>query len=179
MTNYRRSNIAGATYFFTVNLADRRKTLLTENVGLLRAAFQYVQERHPWTTEAIVILPDHLHAIWTLPPGDADFSTRWRLLKTEFSRKLPHAEKRTASRISKGERGIWQRRYWEHMIRDEGDFERHVDYVHINPVKHGYVQRVADWPHSSFHRFVAAGILSPDWAGSTNEEIDCGEPEGW
>ncbi|HKB58473.1 MAG TPA: transposase [Gallionellaceae bacterium] len=179
MTNYRRANIAGATYFFTVNVADRREALLTRHIGLLRAAFQYVQERYPCTTEAIVILTDHLHIIWTLPPGDADFSTRWRLLEAGFSRKLSGEEKRSASRISKRERGIWQRRYWAHLIRDEEDLARHVDYIHINPVKHGYVKRVADWPHSSFHRFVAAGMLPPDWAGSADVEIDCGEPGSW
>ncbi len=174
MTNYRRANIVGAAYFFTVNLADRRETLLTEHIDSLRVAFQYVKDRHPYTTDAIVILPDHLHAIWTLPEGDADFPTRWRLLKTEFSRRLPAGERRTASRIAKEERGIWQRRYWEHMIRDEHDFARHVDYIHMNPVKHGYVQRVSDWPHSSFHRFVEAGILPPQWAGGSDAEVNCG-----
>ncbi len=175
MTNYRRANAAGASYFFTVNLADRNGALLTEHIGSLRAAFQYVHERHPYTTDAIVILPDHLHAIWTLPEGDADFSTRWRLLKTEFTRSLPAGERRTESRTARGERGIWQRRYWEHMIRNEQDLARHVDYIHINPVKHGYVRRVSDWPHSSFHRFVAAGILPPDWAGGTGADVNCAE----
>ena len=179
MTNYRRVNIAGAAYFFTVNLADRREALLTEHVGSLRAAFQYVRDRHPYTTDATVILPDHLHVIWTLPEGDADFPTRWRLLKTEFSRRLPEGEKRTASRVAKGERGIWQRRYWEHMIRDEHELARHVDYIHMNPVKHGHVQRVSDWPHSSFHRFVAAGILPPEWAGGADADVNCGEREDW
>ncbi len=175
MTSYRRANIAGATYFFTVNLADRRESLLTDHIGLLKNAFRYARDRHPFAMEAVVILPDHLHAIWTLPPGDSDFSTRWRLIKTEFSRKLPLGEERTASRISKGERGIWQRRYWEHLIRDDQDFARHVDYIHINPVKHGYAQQVADWPHSSFHRFVGTGILPHDWGGSAEAGMICGE----
>jgi len=179
MTNYRRANVAGATYFFTANLLDRRSALLVEHIGLLHEALRYVQTRHPYTTDAMVVLPEHLHVIWTLPPGDADFSTRWRLNKTEFTRGLPQDEQRSASRISKGERGIWQRRYWEHMIRDEEDFARHVDYIHINPVKHGWVKQVADWPHSSFHRFVAAGVLPQDWAGSPEMQTGCGEREDW
>lgn len=175
MTNYRRANVAGAAYFFTVNLLDRRSALLVEYTGLLREAFQYAQLRHPYTTEAMVVLPAHLHVIWTLPPGDADFPTRWRLIKTEFTRGLPRGEARSASRVSKGERGIWQRRYWEHLIRDEQDFTRHVDYIHINPVKHGLVQQAADWPHSTLHKFVANGILPADWAGSSGMQIGCGE----
>ena len=179
MTNYRRSDIAGASYFFTVNLADRSQALLTEHIALLRNAFEYTLELHPFTVDAIVILPDHLHAIWTLPAGDVDFALRWRLIKTVFSRGLPNGEHRSASRQSKGERGIWQRRYWEHLIRDEADFARHVDYIHINPVKHGLVERVADWPNSSFHRYVKAGMLPMDWAGDVGAEMECGERRGF
>jgi len=177
MTNYRRSNIAGASYFFTVNLADRHRSLLTDNIALLRSAFEYVRARHPFVIDAIVILPDHLHVIWTLPERDSDFALRWRLIKTVFSRGLPHGERRSKSRQEKGERGIWQRRYWEHLIRDDADHARHVDYIHINPVKHGLVPRVADWPHSSFHRFVQAGMLPKDWAGGVAEGWECGEPK--
>jgi putative transposase len=114
-------------------------------------------------------------SIWTLPEGDSDYALRWRLIKTTFSRSLPHGEHRSESRTSKGERGIWQRRYWEHLIRDEADFARHVDYIHINPIKHGLVQRVVDWPHSSFHRYVRAGIFPPDWAGEAGADWECGE----
>jgi putative transposase len=178
MTNYRRSRIAGASYFFTVNLADRSQALLTEHIGLLRSAFEYTRERHPFIVDAIVVLPEHMHAIWTLPAGDSDFALRWRLIKTFFSRGLPHGERRSNSRQRKGERGIWQRRYWEHLIRDEADFSRHVDYIHINPVKHGLVLRVAEWPHSSFHRYVQAAILPKDWAGDESVELGCGEREG-
>ena len=178
MTNYRRSNIAGASYFFTVNLADRSSALLIEHIGLLRTAFEYTRTRHPFKTDAIVILPDHLHAIWTLPADDRDFALRWRLIKTVFSRGLAHDEQRSASREGKGERGIWQRRYWEHLIRDEEDFARHVDYIHINPVKHGWAKQVAEWPHSSFHRYVRAGILPVDWADSAIAEMGYGEREG-
>ena len=178
MTNYRRSRIAGATYFFTVNLADRSQSLLIEHVASLRAAFKNARLRHPFVVDAIVVLPDHLHAIWTLPPDDSDFALRWRLIKTTFSRNLPLTEGRSASRQTKHERGIWQRRYWEHLIRDDADFSRHVDYIHMNPVKHGLVNRVADWQHSSFNRYVKSGILPIDWAGDTAlDEVSYGERE--
>ena len=168
MTQYRRNFTEGGTYFFTVNLADRMSCLLVDQVDLLGSAFRAVRAAHPFMIDAIVILPDHLHTIWTLPENDHDCSLRWRLIKTTFSRKQPHVEDRSASRISKGERGIWQRRYWEHLIRDERDYAAHVDYVHINPVKHGHASRVVDWPHSSFHRFVRHGLLPSDWAGDVN-----------
>jgi len=170
MIGYRRNFAPGGSYFFTVNLFDRRSRLLTENIERLRAAFRYVRSRHPFTVDAIVVLPDHLHAIWTLPPGEAGFDLRWRLIKSAFSRSLPGGEFVSASRFSKGERGIWQRRYWEHTIRDERDFERHADYIHFNPVKHAYVSRAADWPYSSFRRFVRLGVYPEDWAGDPAEQ---------
>lgn len=141
MTGYRRNFVPGGSFFFTVNLAERRLSLLTDHVEILRAAFRETRRRHPFTMDAIVVLPDHLHAIWTLPEGDADFATRWRLIKSAFSRGVERGERISSSRAARGERGIWQRRYWEHTIRDEGDFVRHVDYVHINPVKHGRAKR--------------------------------------
>ena len=131
MTNYRRNFLPGGSFFFTANLADRRLRLLTNHIDLLRNAFRDVRLRHPFKIEAIVVLPDHMHAIWTLPEGDADFARRWRLIKSAFSRGLPDRELISASRAEKGERGIWQRRYWEHTLRDEKDFERHVDYIHL------------------------------------------------
>ena len=166
MTNYRRNFLAGGSFFFTVNLADRRLRVLTEHVRLLRQAFRDVRRRHPFTIEAIVVLPDHLHAIWTLPEGDADFAVRWRLIKSAFSRGVVTGERVSASRVGRKERGIWQRRYWEHTLRDEEDFARHANYIHFNPVKHGHVRRVIDWPHSSFHRMVRLGIYPADWAGT-------------
>ncbi len=170
---YRRAGIPGASYFFTVNLADRCRTLLVDYANVLRAVFQEVRSRHPFQIDAIVILPDHLHAIWTLPVYDKDFSTRWMLIKSGFSRRLPTGESRNKSRAGKGERGIWQRRFWEHLLRDENDYEKHVDYIHYNPVKHGYVVRPVDWPHSSIHRFIIEGIVSPDWAvANWNEDND-------
>ncbi|GAA5004489.1 transposase [Pseudoluteimonas lycopersici] len=174
MTQYRRSLTPGSTYFFTVNLSNRRSKLLTSHVEVLRKAFAAVMAAHPFVIDAMVVMPDHLHAVWTMPPDDADYALRWRLIKTRFSRAMPRTERRSVSRMAKGERGIWQRRYWEHEIRDAIDMQRHVDYIHINPVKHGYVARAADWPHSSIHRFIERGDLPCDWACDC-EEITMGE----
>jgi len=129
MTNYRRNFVPGGSFFFTVNLAQRESRLLTDYIDLLREAFRYVRARHPFEIAAIVVLPEHLHTVWTLPPNDGDFATRWRLIKTVFSRGLPKCERVSRSRQGKGERGIWQRRYWEHTLFDERDFERHADYI--------------------------------------------------
>jgi putative transposase len=169
VTDYRRNFIPGGSFFFTVNLADRRLRLLTDHVDKLRAALRQIRLRRPFTIDAMVVLPDHLHAVWTLPEGDADFATRWRQIKSEFSRSLPVVEQISPSRAAKGERGIWQRRYWEHTIRDENDFMRHIDYVHINPLKHGLVTRVIEWPHSSFHHMVKLGVYPEDWGGDVGE----------
>ncbi len=165
MPTYRRNFVAGGSYFFTVNLANRRFRLLTENIDLLRAAFRYTRQRHPFAIEAIVVLPDHLHTIWTMPEGDSDFAVRWAIMKARFSRALRKGEPVSASRRRRRERGIWQRRYWEHTIRDEDDFARHVDYIHFNPVKHGHVESVGAWPFSSFHRMVRLGFYPESWAG--------------
>lgn len=165
MTEYRRARVAGGTYFFTVNCAQRRgQRVLTEHIAALRSAFRQVQARYPFRIDAIVVLPDHLHCIWTLPADDADYATRWAQIKARFSRSIPPGERRSPSRVQRGERGIWQRRFWEHLIRDEADFRHHVDYIHWNPAKHGWVQRVRDWPYSSFHTYVRRGIYPPDWA---------------
>ena len=133
------------------------------------------REKYPFEIDAFVVLPDHMHAIWTLPPGDADFSIRWRLIKTFFAKPLPKQERRTAVRKARNERGIWQRRFWEHMIRDESDYARHIEYCYINPMKHGLVTRVRDWPHSSFHRDVERGIFPIDWAGDLAVPGEFGE----
>ncbi|NGY04896.1 REP-associated tyrosine transposase [Solimonas terrae] len=170
MPRYVRAFIPGGTFFFTVTLLERRRNLLTEHVDLLRRCFVDVRRAKPFEIDAIVVLPDHLHCIWTLPPGDADFSSRWRAIKASFSSRIESGEPLSARRQKKGERGIWQRRFWEHAIRDEADFDRHVDYIHFNPVKHGYVANVVDWPHSSFHRHVRRGVCSPDWGDATSIE---------
>jgi putative transposase len=176
VANYRRNAIPGGSFFFTVNLADRRSELLTDKIVLLRSAFRLVAKDHPFALDAVVILPEHLHCVWTLPVGDADFATRWRLIKAEFSKHIAPGERLSPSRIAKGERGIWQRRYWEHTLRDERDYARHCDYIHFNPVKHGYASRAGDWPFSSFNKFVRLGVYPSDWGGSkVDDDLKCGE----
>lgn len=138
-------------------------------------AMRYVKHRHPFRLEAWVVLPEHLHCIWTLPPGDSDFSTRWNLLKGNFSRSVEKGERISCSRAKRRERGLWQRRYWEHLIRDQEDFNRHIDYIHWNPVKHGWANRVSDWPHSSFHAYVARGVYPITWGHDGCFEIPGGE----
>ncbi len=173
---YRRVKLRGASYFFTVNLAERKSHLLMEHVDVLRESIRHVKKAHPFAIDAMVIMPDHLHAVWTLPEGDNDFSTRWNLIKGGFSRRIETGERISSSRSSKGERGICQRRFWEHLIRDETDFERHVDYIHYNPVKHGYARRPVDWPLSSIHRYITHQILDENWAcGDEFEQTDFGE----
>jgi len=135
----------------------------------LRSAFRTTRVERPFTIDAIVVLPDHVHTIMALPPHDADFSGRWRRIKSLFTRGAVAAGT-TAQRNRKGEYSLWQRRFWEHTIRDEDDFARHVDYIHFNPVKHGLVGRVRDWPYSSFHRYVQSGLLPEDWAGSSHDD---------
>jgi putative transposase len=176
MTDYRRIYIPGATWFFTVNLAQRRDNhLLVEKVDLLREAFRYVNARRPFDINAIVVMPDHLHCIWTLPPGDSDFSTRWNLLKGRFSRAIDKSESISESRATRRERGLWQRRFWAHLLCGQEDFNNHVDYIHWNPVKHGYVPRVVDWPHSSFHKFVELGVYPVTWGHGGEFDINGGE----
>lgn len=155
---------SGPAHFFTVSLQDRGSRLLVDRVSDLRACFREVCERHPFRIEAIVVLPEHLHTLWTLPVDDRDFGTRWMLLKQAFTR-----------RLGTGERSVWQRRGWEHPIQDAADFARHVDYIHFNPVKHGWVLRARDWPYSSLHRFVREGRLPVDWAIGAAIEGQFGE----
>jgi putative transposase len=168
MPNYRRTNIKGGVFFFTVVLQDRSSNLLVEQIDRLRRSYRLASERRPFETIAICVLPDHLHALWALPDNDSDFASRWSLIKSNFSRAI-EPRSRSQSQLSKREKGIWQRRFWEHAIRDDADLDRHVDYIHFNPVKHGYVSRVSEWPHSSFHRFVERGWLVPDWGGDVRD----------
>jgi putative transposase len=165
MTDYRRLFVPGATYFFTANLLDRRSQLLVMNTTSLRHASAYTIQHHPFSMDAIVTLPDHIHTIWTLPPDDDDFPLRWRLIKSTFTRLIPKGEAPSSSRCKKHERGIWQRRYWEHRLRDDADFARHLDYRHFNPAKHGYVSSAAEWPFSSFRRMVRLGVYPETWVG--------------
>ena len=159
--NYRRNRVQGGTFFFTVVTANRTPVFRSPAaVDYLRKSFRSVMQRFPFVIDAMVVLPDHVHSLWTLPDGDHDFSKRWRLIKTGFSKGatdipgLPTCENGS----------LWQKRFWEHTIRDSRDFEQHVDYIHFNPVKHGYVSRALDWPYSSFHRYVREGVLPIDWA---------------
>ncbi len=174
MAQYRRNWHPGGTFFFTVNLAQRRDTdLLVRHVDLLRHAVRTTKLAHPFDIVAWVVLPDHMHAVWTLPPDVTDYALRWRAIKAIFSRGLPATETTTATRLSRGERGIWQRRFWEHTIRDARDLENHVNYVHYNPVKHGHAALPAEWPLSSFHRYVRDGLLPSNW--TTDADLDVGE----
>ena len=167
MSRYRRSLAEGATYFFTVN-TYRRKNLLTypEVRAVLHDAIGRVRTDMPFTIDAWVLLPDHLHAIWTLPGGDAAYGKRWGIIKAQVSSLCAHlvAPSRAMSHIKRHEIDFWQRRFWEHQIRDDLDFERHVDYVHYNPLKHGLVKQVAQWPYSTFHRYVNDGVYPHSWS---------------
>jgi putative transposase len=176
MPDYRRARVPGGTYFFTVNLQDRRQDTLVRHIDLLRTAVRETRQIRPFYIDAWVVLPDHLHCIWTLPPGYDDFPNRWKAIKIRFVRGIPWGERRSAVHVSHGERGIWQRRYWEHLIRDDGDYARHMDYLHYNPVKHGHTRVVSDWPYSSFHRCVRAGLYLPNWGGR-DEALRVGERE--
>jgi len=175
MPNYRRYRIEGGCYFFTVNLLDRKSHLLIEHIDLLRESVRRCREKRPFHIDAWVVLPEHMHSIWTLPPSDNDFSSRWRAIKIHFSKNLALIEKRSLVRIKKGERGIWQRRFWEHAIRDPADYERHMDYLHFNPVKHGWVEKLSDWPYSSFHAQVKKGVYPADWSVQDSELLTSGE----
>lgn len=164
--NYRRAKTEGGTFFFTLVTYNRRPFLCEpENVDLLREAIKVVKRKHPFILKAIVLMPDHLHCIWTLPRGDWDFSSRWRLIKGEFTRRCDRKikEQPSFSRQRKKEQAIWQRRFWEHQITDEQDFIRHVEYVHYNPVKHGYVKSPKEWKFSSFDKYVDRGIYDQNW----------------
>jgi putative transposase len=166
MVAYRRNFVPGGTYFFTVVLENRRSSLLVDKIASLRLAFRVARGERPFKIDAIVIVPDHLHTVMTLPEGDSDFSGRWRRIKSLFSGQVV-AEGVPVRQNRRGEYALWQRRFWEHTVRDETDFERHIDYIHFNPIKHGLVARVSDWPHSSFHRYVRSGLLPRDWGGTT------------
>ncbi len=166
---YRRARSPGSSYFFTVVTYNRRPILCEpDNINLLRDSFKRVITKQPFIIDAIVILPDHIHCIWTLPLEDADFSTRWRLVKSWFSRQCDtkYQGQVSASRKSKQEKAVWQRRFWEHLIRDEQDFINHVNYIHYNPVKHGLVSSSKDWQYSSFHRYLKRGVYERNWGSS-------------
>ncbi|KTD22973.1 REP-associated tyrosine transposase [Legionella londiniensis] len=168
MVYYRRDYTEGAIYFFTLTLHNRRATYLTTYIHLLGKSFRDVRAKYPFSTLAVAILPDHLHIIWQLPDNECNYSMRWRLIKTNFTKSLLK-ETIHFKKNKRGEYQLWQSRFWEHRIRDETDLQKHVDYIHYNPVKHGYAAKANQWPHSSIHRYIKEGIIPCDWA--------C-EPEG-
>ncbi len=176
MPDYRRVAVPGGCYFFTL-VTERRQPILThpDIRHALREAIEAVRLTQPFRIDAWILLPDHLHAIWTLPPGDADFSNRWRVIKRHVTHvcgsRYNRAELMTNRRIGKGQGTLWQQRFWEHLIRDEADFARHFDYLHGNPLKHGLVERVRDWPWSSFHRWVGQGVYPLDWGGAPEMDM--------
>ena len=169
MPDYRRFQVSGGTYFFTVNLLERKSNdLLLRHIDDLRIAVMKTRKSRPFHIDAWVVLPNHLHCVWTLPDGDSDNANRWRLIKQYFSKTIPKNERRSAVRLARGERGIWQRRFWARLIVSDTDYVTHIDYCHINPLKHGLVERVIDWPYSTFHRYIASGVYPADWAGVAN-----------
>jgi putative transposase len=177
MSHYRRTNTPNASYFFTVVTYRRRPILCDELIrNALRTAIETVRLERPFVIDAWVLLPDHLHCIWTLPEGDADFSTRWMMIKRAVSIACGESYHRpdwmNTSKKQHRESTIWQRRFWEHQLRDTDDFARHVDYIHFNPVKHGNAQIVVEWPYSTFHRFVLDGIYAPNWSGDNMNGLD-------
>ncbi len=176
MPDYRRYRARGGTFFFTINLLDRSSDLLTRHIDALREAVRRTRAERPFHIDAWVVLPEHTHCMITLPPGDDDYSNRIKAIKIRFVRAVAPNEWRSPVRVAKGERGIWQRRFWEHVIRDDADYARHLDYVHFNPVKHGYVTAVAQWPYSTFHHWVRAGVYPSDWCGDgRSDNIAAGE----
>lgn len=181
VSDYRRAAAPGGTYFFTL-VSERRQPILThpDIRQALREAIQTVRLSLPFAIDAWVLLPDHLHAIWRLPPGDADFSNRWRLIKRHVTHacgsRYNRSDLLSHRRQTKGQGTLWQQRFWEHLIHDERDYARHFDYLHGNPLKHGLVTRVGDWPWSSFHRWVKEGIYPVDWGGDASlDELGVGE----
>lgn len=177
MPDYRRNRVPGGTYFFTVNLRERQSNLLVTHIAALREAVRKTRTARPFHIDAWVVLPDHMHCVWTLPDGDTDFPGRWRAIKTVFSKSVALPEQPSGTIAGRDTRSVWQPRYWEHTMRDERDYAAHVDYTHFNPVKHGYVRHPADWPYSSFHRCVAAGMYPAAWRGGDDEPREAGERE--
>jgi len=177
MPDYRRNRVPGGTYFFTVNLANRRSDLLVSEIETLRAVIRATRRLRPFHIDAWVILPEHMHCIWTLPEDDTDYSGRWRAIKTNFSKALPNIAVQRPEILARDGRSIWQKRFWEHTIRDDRDYNAHMDYVHFNPVKHGLATHPAAWPYSTFQKCVALGLYDPTWASEDNINLpqDMGE----
>jgi putative transposase len=167
MSNYIRTKCSGATLFFTVRLADRNSDLLVQNIARLRSSMRLTRMRYPFEITEVVVLPSVIHTIWTLPPNDADFSTRWRMLKSHFSRGLPVPANRPHATALRGDKGIWQRRFWEHHLRDQDDIDAHRHMIFSAPVQAGLVARPQDWSYSSIHRAIREGTYDPNTATGT------------
>ena len=168
MPNYHRAFVPGGTFFFTVVTEDRARILCHDQArSILRRSIEQCRDSYPFEIDAFVLLPDHLHTIWTLPDGDANFSRRWAAIKARFSSAWIESgggeKDRSESRLRNRRRGVWQRRFWEHLIRDLEDLNRHLDYIHYNPVKHGLASCSHVWPYSSFHRWVRGDGYEAEW----------------
>ena len=177
MSNYKRARLEGGTYFFTVVTLNRTAILTTPLARrCLSKAFALTKRRYPFKLEAICLLPEHLHCVWALPENDSDFSTRWSFLKRTFTRLYLGAGgtqgTKNASRKARHEAGIWQRRFWEHLIRDDKDYYNHLDYLHYNPVKHGLVKSPAEWKWSTFAKYVKAGLYPEDWGETLPDNVN-------
>lgn len=177
MSEYRRANLKGGTYFFTVVTHNRQQLLLNDEVRVaLREGIEKTRILFPFQINAWVLLPDHLHCIWSLPEGDADYTKRWGMIKRHTSQRCAHLvnieQRPSISKLKRKESNFWQRRYWEHQIRDDADLAKHIDYIHWNPMKHGLVDKVSDWPYSTFHRYVAEDIYPKNWCGSGETELN-------
>ena len=175
MVGYRRNRVPGGTYFFTITLKHRNQALLVDHIDCLRDSIRDVLRKNPFHIDAWVVLPEHMHALLTLPAGDLDYSGRIRHIKSRFTRLLAGSGV-VIQKNTRREYDVWQPRFWEHTIRDELDYAHHVEYIHYNPVKHGYVQRVRDWPFSTFHRYVRSGVVDIGWGDDFAEITNYGEP---
>jgi putative transposase len=177
MPDYRRNRVPGGTFFFTVNLANRRSDLLVREIETLRASIRAVREATPFHVDAWVVLPEHMHCIWTLPDGDTNYSGRWREIKKRFTKAVSNVEVSRPEDLARQGRGVWQKRFWEHTVRDERDYAAHMDYVHFNPVKHGLVTNPAAWPYSTFQKCVALGLYDEAWGSEIQRDIPSGMGE--
>jgi putative transposase len=170
MVNYRRDYTPGALYFFTLTLKDRKASYLTTYINDLGKAFRHARKKSNFATQAIVVLPDHIHFLWKMPVNDSTYSKPIRFIKTHFTQALLHSNI-PLIKNSRGEYNLWQNRFWEHRIRDESDLQNHVDYIHYNPVKHGYVTKPTDWCYSSIHRYIQQGIVDEGWCGGDEHPV--------
>ena len=170
MSNYIRDKTQGGCYFLTFNLLDRKSSLLLTHIDKFRDAYAKTIQHHQFKLDAMVVLPDHVHIMITLPPNSDNYAVIVASIKSQFSRQINKTEAITLSRQAKRERGIWQRRFWEHRIRDDADYRQHMDYIHHNPVKHGYVTNPQNWQYSTLHKLIKKGVYPADWGTDENDK---------